>query len=218
MSDTNSDEQNNASDDGKNNKFFPPVTRTSTATSATMNNVNTYKQDHESSDESEDDIDRDAEDRNMSRCSIRTHSKGDMVSGEEEALQLPVGQRCHLKRKRDREHLNHAINELRSSLDQALSAPLLPEPVGSVASEELRSVEVAVQDVSSNRIDEDKDKQENPFSDHANCVELVNQASSLISEMSRDNMRLRQEIGELIAGRHKSLSWGQRSGHESASS
>ena len=100
--------------------------------------------------------------------------------------------------------MNQAINELRSSLDLAIGVPLLPEPVdtGVIGDETLRSVIVAIPDDRGNSIDKEEDKTK-PLTD-ANRVELLNQASSLISEISRDNMRLRQEIGELIAGRHTS--------------
>jgi hypothetical protein len=60
------------------------------------------------------------------------------------------------------------------------------------------------------RVD-DEDNRATPWKE-ANPVELVNQASSIIREISRDNMRLRQEIGEMIAGRQTSLDWEKQIG------
>lgn len=214
MSDPNA-EQNNTND-GNNiqNIVSPPVNIT--LASATNNDTKCRNDDSDRSSESCNDTS--AAVCSGSRCTRRTSGREDMVSGrEEEDLQSACQHCIHLKRRQDRrEHLNNALNELRCSLNLAISTPLLPEHFLSVGNESFRRLaDVAVPVDLINRVD-DEDRKANPLKE-ANRVELVNRASTIIRDISRDNMRLRQEIGEMIAGRQTSLSWEQQSERDSAS-
>ena len=207
-------EQNNTNDGNKiRNVGSPPV---KTSASATNNDTKCRNDDSDRSSESCNDTS--AAVCSGSRCTRRTSGREDMVSGREEEDLQSACQHCfHLKRRQDRrEHLNNALNELRSSLNLAISTPLLPEHFLSFGNESFRRLaDVAVPVDLINGVD-DEDSKANPLKE-ANRVELVNHASTIIRDISRDNMRLRQEIGEMIAGRQTSLSWEQQSERDSAS-
>jgi hypothetical protein len=210
-------EQNNTND-GNNIQNVVSLPVNITSASATNNDTNCRNDDSDRSSESCNDTS--AAVCSGSRCTRRrTSGREDMVSvREEEDLQSACQHCIHWKRRQERrEHLNNALNELRSSLNVAFSTPLLPEHFLSVGNESFRRLvaEVAAPVDLINRVD-GEDSKANPLKE-ATRVELVNQASTIIREISRDNMRLRQEIGEMIAGRQTSLSWEQQSESDSAS-
>jgi hypothetical protein len=209
-------ERNNTNDGDS--IIVPPVT--STTASATNNHKNYHNDDSDrSSNESGDDT-------STATCSAGSRSHIQRTAGNnimdfcEDTLPVARQNCCHLKRKQDRrDHLNNALSEIRSSLDAALSAPRLPaEPVASVGSETFLSVAevTGLPDDGIDRVD-DEDNRASPLKE-ANRVELVNQASAIIREISRDNMRLRQEIGEMIAGRQTSLDWEKQSENDTIES